>query len=162
MLTSQNDQLEDGSFPSSPLLGTQAVEIDDHDDQDTRDNALPKCIDVQQIGAVVDRRKDKGTQQRAVHRANRAKEACATDHRRSDRLQFPALRLRRVADSNAGGEQDAHERGADRREDIGDINHPRRVNAGKARCLRYSSQSRTDIVRTGFDAEKCRRERRPR
>lgn len=30
----------------SALLGAQAVEIDDHDDQDTGDDALPKRVNI--------------------------------------------------------------------------------------------------------------------
>jgi hypothetical protein len=63
-----------------PLLGTQAVEIDDDDDQNAGDNSLPKCIYVEQIGAVVDGRQDERAQEGTMHRADRAKEAGAADH----------------------------------------------------------------------------------
>jgi hypothetical protein len=62
-----------------PLLGTQAVEIDDDDDQNAGDNSLPKRVYVEQIGAVVDRRQDEGAQKWTMHRADRAKEAGAAD-----------------------------------------------------------------------------------
>ena len=70
----------------SALLSAQPVKIDDNDDEDTGDNALPKRVHVQQVGAVIDCGQDKGTEQRAVHRADGAKKACATYDRRSYRL----------------------------------------------------------------------------
>src|SRR6516162_11559179 len=54
---------------ASALFAPQSVKIDDNDNQDAGDDTLPECIYVQQIGAVVDRRQDEGTEQRPVHRA---------------------------------------------------------------------------------------------
>ncbi len=41
--------------------------------------------------------------------ADRAEQAGAADHRRGDRLQFPAVALGRIADADAHGEQNADE-----------------------------------------------------
>ncbi|WP_245499074.1 ABC transporter permease, partial [Mesorhizobium sp. M7A.F.Ca.AU.002.06.1.1] len=43
---------------------TQAVEVDDDDDQRAGDDALPERIDVEQVGAVVDGGQDEGAEQR--------------------------------------------------------------------------------------------------
>jgi hypothetical protein len=114
---------------ASALFATQSVKIDDNDNQDAGDDTLPECVYVQQIGAVVDRRQDEGTEQRPVHRANGTEKTGATDDGGGYRLQFPSFRLGRVADTDARGEQDADEGGAERREGIGDIEHPSGVYA---------------------------------
>ena len=75
----------------SALPAPQAVEIDDDDDERAGDDPLPERIEVEQVGAVVDRRQDEGADQRPLHRADRAEKAGAADDRRGDRLQFPAL-----------------------------------------------------------------------
>ena len=60
-----------------------------------------------------------------------AKKAGATDDRGGDRLQFPSFRLGRVTDADSRGEQNADEGSAERRENVGDVEHPSRVDARK-------------------------------
>src|SRR5208282_6598345 len=98
-------------------------------------------IYVQQIGAVVNRRQDEGTEQRPVYRADGAEKAGPTDDRGGYRLQFPSFRLGRIADADARGEKDDDEGGAERRERIGDVEHPSRVDAGKPGRLRIGANS---------------------
>ena len=52
----------------SKLPAPRRVKIDDDDDQQAGDDALPERIEVQQVRAVVDRRQDEGADQRPVHR----------------------------------------------------------------------------------------------
>jgi hypothetical protein len=57
----------------------ELVEIDDHDDEPACDDVLPEGIDVQQVRAVADCRKDEGAEQGPPDRAHRAKQAAAAD-----------------------------------------------------------------------------------
>src|SRR5690348_15898274 len=60
---------------------SQPVEIDDDDDEQAGDDALPERVDVQEIGAVVDGGEDEGAEQRPMHRADGAEQRGAADHR---------------------------------------------------------------------------------
>src|SRR5262245_60070422 len=94
------------------FLGAQTVEVDDDDDQDAGDDPLPKGIHVEQVCAVVDGRQNERAEQRSVYGTDGAEEARATDNRGGNRLQFPALGLRRIADADPGSQQDANKGGA--------------------------------------------------
>ena len=80
------------SAPISAFFAAQAIKIDDDNDEAARDDALPEWIYVQQVCAVIDRRQDEGAEERAVHRADRTKKACAAEAGGSNRLQFPSFR----------------------------------------------------------------------
>src|SRR5207237_10543580 len=56
--TGRPDQAHRGGRRFSSLLVAQAVEIHDHNDEQAGDDALPERIEIEQVGAVVDRGQD--------------------------------------------------------------------------------------------------------
>ena len=112
--------------------------------------------------AVVDRRQNEGTEQRSVDRADGAEKAGATDDRGGDRLQFPSFRLGRIADADSRGEQNADKGGAERRENVGDVEHPSRVDAGKPSRLRIGANREEVATEPALMQKYVRREPQPR
>jgi hypothetical protein len=52
------------------LLTPQAVKIDDHDYKAAGDDSLSEWIHIQQVCTVINRRQDKGPEQRAMNGAD--------------------------------------------------------------------------------------------
>ena len=74
--------------------------------------------------------------------ADRTKKAGAADNRGSDGLQFPSFRLGSVSDPDTRGQQNADKRGAERREHVGDINHPSGIDTRKPSRLHIGADGK--------------------